>query len=132
MPGDFFISGFSDSGPIPLSRPSFMEIRGNELRYLARVELNRFEFGLQDRTQGRDTQAARDIAQSLEQAGKLSHPRAKQRALSYNPREGQEHCPHCWVFVGVKHALRFADMPGGLAETAECSECGSQYLVPKA
>ena len=107
-----------------------LEIRGGELRYLARVELNRFEFGLQDRSLGRDSQAARGIEEALKMAGKLSHPRAKQRALSYNPREGQEHCPHCWVFVGQKHALQFVD--NGEAEQASCRECNSQYQVPKA
>ncbi len=132
VPGEFFISGFSESGLAPQSRPSVLEIRGGELRYLARIELNRFEFGLQDRTQGRDTEASRGIAKALEIAGKLSHPRAKQRALSYNPREGQEHCPHCWVFFGSKHALHFKDMPGGEAEVASCHECNSQYQVPKA
>jgi hypothetical protein len=132
VPSAFFISGFSESGMTPLSPPSTLAIRGNELRYLARLELNRFEFGLQDRSQNRDTQAARDIARALQDAGKLSHPRAKQRAHSYNPREGQEHCPHCWVFVGTKHPLQFVDdVAGGLAETASCGVCKTQYQVPK-
>lgn len=103
------------------------------MRYVARLELNRFEFGLQDRTQGRDTEASRAIAKALETAGRLSHPRAKQRAHSYNPLEGKEHCPHCWVFFGTKHPLFFADLAGGeAAETASCRECNSQYQVSKA
>jgi hypothetical protein len=109
-----------------------LEIRNGELRYLARIELSRFEFGLQDRAHGRDTEASRGIARALAEAGRLSHPRAKQRAGSYNPQEGKEHCPHCWVFTGAKHALQFTDMPGGEAEQADCRHCGSQYQVPKA
>jgi hypothetical protein len=133
VPSQFFISGFSDSEQQPPVPQSSLQVRGNELRYIARLELNRFEFGLQDRAQGKDSQAARDIARALEQAGKLSHPRAKQRVLSYMPREGQEHCPHCWVFMGNKHPLFFeTSAPEALAESASCKECGSQYQVPKA
>ena len=132
MPGEFFISGFRAGDAAQASAPSVLEVRGSELRHLARVELNRFEFGLQDRTHGRDTQAARDIATALQQAGRLSHPRARQRAYSYTPREGQEHCPHCWVFRGVKHTLTFTDAAQGQSETGMCPECHTQYQVPKA
>ncbi|MBN9411596.1 MAG: hypothetical protein J0H69_20815 [Burkholderiales bacterium] len=131
VPSEFFISGFREGDAASLARPSELEIRGTELRQWARTELNRFEFGLQDRTQGRDTQAARDIAGALEQAGRLSHPRARQRALSYTPREGQEHCPHCWVFLGNKHALQFTPSADGQTETGSCGACHNQYQLSK-
>ena len=124
---DFFISGFSDSGLSPLSQPSALEVRGSRLVQLAQLELARFEFGLQDRVQGKSTQVARDLEIAVQRVGRLSHPRAKQRAHAYTPIEGREHCPHCWVFVGQKHALHI--VPGLHADTASCSECGSQYQL---
>lgn len=124
---EFFISGFSESGIAPLSLPSPLDVRAAELSHHARLELARFEFGALDRMQGRKTEAARALTTAIDQAGRLSHSRARHRARSYHAVEGREHCPHCWVFTGEKRPLAFIKL--GLSETARCTDCGSQYQL---
>jgi hypothetical protein len=126
---DFFISGFSDSGVSALSAPTPLELRASRLTAFAEMEFARFEFGMQDAAAGKLTQAARDLVAANRRVGRLSHPRARQRAQAYVPIEGREHCPHCWVFTGRKHLLRF--VPADFIETASCSECTTHYQLAR-
>ena len=126
---DFIISGFTESRISLPSVPMPPDVRRTELCQQAYVELARFEFGVVDVQQHRSTDAAMRLMAARRRVDELDHARAKQRARAYAPAEGHEHCPHCWVYTGIKRTLRFRD--GARLETASCAECAMQFQLVK-
>ena len=86
--------------------PALEELRLAALLRQAPLEFARVVYGLNDRANGRaGTMAAEDVARTVRQGTPVTRERAEQRARGYLPLAGQEHCPRCWVFNGVKSPL---------------------------
>ncbi|RZL89341.1 MAG: hypothetical protein EOP82_20030 [Variovorax sp.] len=94
----------------------------------APLEFARVVYGLNDRANGRaGTMAAEDVARTVRQGVPVTRERAEQRARGYLPMAGQEHCPRCWVFNGIKSPLHFREASAERPESAVCKVCGAEY-----
>ena len=92
------------------------------------LEFARVVYGLNDRAHGRiDTVVAEAVAQTERHGMTVTRERAEQRARAYLPVTGQEHCPRCWVFNGVKSPLHYREASPERPETATCRVCGAEY-----
>lgn len=92
------------------------------------LEFARVVYGLNDRAHGRtDTAVAHEVTQTELHGATVTRERAEQRARAYLPVAGQEHCPHCWVFNGIKSPLHYREASPERAETATCRVCGAEY-----
>ncbi|RST56707.1 hypothetical protein [Variovorax sp. MHTC-1] len=112
------------------SDPALEELRLAALLRQAPLEFARVVYGLNDRANGRaGTMAAEDVARTVRQGAPVTRERAEQRARGYLPLAGQEHCPRCWVFNGVKSPLHFRDSTEERPESAVCKVCGAEYTT---
>jgi hypothetical protein len=116
--------------PAAESDPALEELRLAALLRQAPLEFARVVYGLNDRAHGRaGTMAAEDVARTVRQGAPVTRERAEQRARGYLPLAGQEHCPRCWVFNGVKSPLHFRGRTGERPESAVCKICGAEYAT---
>lgn len=117
-------SADTDSAPAP------DELRQAALLRQAPLEFARVVYGLNDRANGRaGTMAAEDVARTVRQGAPVTRERAEQRARGYLPLAGQEHCPRCWVFNGIKSPLHFREPTQERPESAVCKVCGAEYAT---
>ena len=108
--------------------PAQEELRIAALMRQAPLEFARVVYGLNDRASGRaGTMAAEEVARTVRQGTPVTRERAEQRARAYLPAAGQEHCPRCWVFNGVKSPLHYREATDERPETATCKVCGAEY-----
>jgi hypothetical protein len=106
------------------------ELRQAALLRQAPLEFARVVYGLNDRANGRaGTMAAEDVARTVRQGAPVTRERAEQRARGYLPLPGQEHCPRCWVFNGIKSPLHFREPTDERPESAVCKVCGAEYAT---
>ncbi|VWX63062.1 conserved hypothetical protein [Burkholderiales bacterium 8X] len=106
------------------------EVRHAALLRQAPLEFARVVYGLSDRSNGRaGTMAAEDVARTVRQGTPVTRERAEQRARAYLPTAGQEHCPRCWVFNGIKSPLLFRETTEDRPESAVCKVCGAEYTT---
>ena len=106
------------------------ELRQAALLRQAPLEFARVVYGLNDRANGRaGTMAAEDVARTVRQGAPVTRERAEQRARGYLPLAGQEHCPRCWVFNGIKSPLHFREPSDERPESAVCKVCGAEYAT---
>ena len=116
--------------PAAETDPSLEELRIAALVRQAPLEFARVVYGLNDRANGRaGTMAAEDVARSERQGSPVTRERAEQRARAYLPMAGQEHCPRCWVFNGIKSPLQYREATGERPETGACKVCGAEYAT---
>jgi hypothetical protein len=116
--------------PAAESDPALEELRLAALLRQAPLEFARVVYGLNDRANGRaGTMAAEDVARTVRQGAPVTRERAEQRARGYLPLAGQEHCPRCWVFNGVKSPLHFREINEERPESAVCKVCGAEYAT---
>ena len=116
--------------PAAVVDPSLEELRIAELVRQAPLEFARVVYGLNDRANGRaGTMAAEDVARTVRQGSPVTRERAEQRARAYLPLAGQEHCPRCWVFNGVKSPLQYREATDERPETGMCKVCGAEYAT---
>lgn len=100
------------------------------LLHQAPLEFARAVYGINDRASGRvGTMAAQDVARAEGMGVLVTRERVQQRARSYLPMEGREHCPRCWVFASTRTPLSFQRMEEG-HELARCGSCGAEYPNP--
>ncbi len=110
--------------------PSLEELRIAALVRQAPLEFARVVYGLNDRANGRaGTMAAEDVARTVRQGVPVTRERAEQRARGYLPLAGQEHCPRCWVFNGIKSPLQYREATDARPETGTCKACGAEYAT---
>jgi hypothetical protein len=110
--------------------PALEELRLAALVRQAPLEFARVVYGLNDRANGRaGTMAAEDVARTVRQGVPVTRERAEQRARGYLPVAGQEHCPRCWVFNGIKSPLHYREPTGERPESASCKVCGAEYAT---
>lgn len=101
--------------------------RAAMLLHQAPLEFARAVYGINDRASGRvGTMAAQDVARAEGMGVLVTRERVQQRARSYLPMEGREHCPRCWVFASTRTLLSFHRAEEG-HETARCASCGAEY-----
>jgi hypothetical protein len=107
------------------------ELRIAVLVRQAPLEFARVVYGLNDRASGRTgTMAAEDVERSTVRQGvAVTRERAEQRARGYLPVVGQEHCPRCWVFSGIKSPLQYREATDDRPETGVCKVCGAEYAT---
>ncbi len=106
------------------------ELRLAALMRQAPLEFARVVYGLNDRANGRaGTMAAEDVARTVRLGAPVTRERAEQRARGYLPLSGQEHCPRCWVFNGVKSPLQYREGTDERPETGACKVCGAEYAT---
>ncbi|MBU1360735.1 MAG: hypothetical protein KKC79_07845 [Gammaproteobacteria bacterium] len=114
--------------PAAETDPEPEEARVAALMRHAPLEFARVVYGLNDRANGRaGSMAAEDVARTVRQGAPVTRERAEQRARSYLPVFGHEHCPRCWVFNGIKSPLHFRDHTEDRPESAVCRVCGAEY-----
>lgn len=110
--------------------PALEELRLAALLRQAPLEFARVVYGLSDRASGRaGSMAASDVARAERMGAPVTRERAEQRARSYLPVAGSEHCPRCWVFNGLKNPLHFRPMSGERPDSAVCKACGAEYVT---
>ncbi|SEA09854.1 hypothetical protein [Variovorax sp. YR216] len=110
--------------------PTLEELRIAALVRQAPLEFARVVYGLNDRANGRaGTMAAEEVARTLRQGTPVTRERAEQRARAYLPVAGQEHCPRCWVFNGIKSPLQYREATDERPETGTCKICGAEYAT---
>ncbi|HEY2255513.1 MAG TPA: hypothetical protein VGI11_07735 [Variovorax sp.] len=110
--------------------PSLEELRIAALVRQAPLEFARVVYGLNDRANGRaGTMAAEDVGRTVRQGVPVTRERAEQRARGYLPLAGQEHCPRCWVFNGIKSPLQYREATSERPETGGCKVCGAEYAT---
>lgn len=110
--------------------PSLEELRIAALVRQAPLEFARVVYGLNDCANGRaGTMAAEDVARTVRQGAPVTRERAEQRARGYLPVAGQEHCPRCWVFNGIKSPLQYREATDTRPETGTCKACGAEYAT---
>ncbi len=118
----------SDGHVAPVVDRALEELRLTVLRRQAPLEFARVVYGLNDRVGGRaGTMAAEEIARAARLGAPVTRERAEQRARAYLPKAGQEHCPRCWVFSGIKSPLHYRTVQKDRPESADCAACGAQY-----
>jgi hypothetical protein len=131
MASDFFITGLDDDGAAPTSLSAHrLRVRGKELAYRARLELNRFEFGVYDKSMGVESEASRFVDALLARDLPLRHDQLKHRVAQLRQFPDAIRCPHCWVFQGSVRPLEFsqwAERPA--AELAICAACNSHFQL---
>jgi hypothetical protein len=116
--------------PVTVIDPAQEELRIAALMRQAPLEFARVVYGLNDRASGRaGTMAAEEVARTVRQGTPVTRERAEQRARAYLPAAGQEHCPRCWVFNGVKSPLHYREANEDRPETATCKVCGAEYTT---
>jgi len=116
--------------PVTEIDPSLEELRIAALVRQAPLEFARVVYGLNDRANGRaGTMAAEDVARTERQGVPVTRERAEQRARGYLPVAGQEHCPRCWVFNGIKSPLHYREATDERPESATCKVCGAEYAT---
>jgi hypothetical protein len=109
---------------------SLEELRIAALVRQAPLEFARVVYGLNDRANGRaGTMAAEDVARTVRQGTPVTRERAEQRARGYLPLAGQEHCPRCWVFNGIKSPLQYREATDERPESGACKVCGAEYAT---
>ena len=109
---------------------SLEELRIAALVRQAPLEFARVVYGLNARANGRaGTMAAEDVARTVRQGVPVTRERAEQRARSYLPLAGQEHCPRCWVFHGIKSPLQYRGATDDRPESGGCKVCGAEYAT---
>ena len=110
--------------------PSLEEQRIAALVRQAPLEFARVVYGLNDRANGRaGTMAAEDVARTVRQGSPVTRERAEQRARAFLPLAGQEHCPRCWVFNGIKSPLQYREATSERPEAGNCKVCGAEYTT---
>ena len=120
--------GDSSATPVTVIDPAMEEVRLATLMRQAPLEFARVVYGLNDRSSGRaGTMAAEEVARTVRQGTPVTRERAEQRARAYLPSAGQEHCPRCWVFNGIKSPLHYREATEERPETATCKVCGAEY-----
>jgi hypothetical protein len=106
------------------------EMRLAALLRQAPLEFARVVYGLNDRANGRaGTMAAEEVARTVRQGSPVTRERAEQRARAYLPVAGQEHCPRCWIFNGIKSPLHYREPTDTRPESAACKVCGAEYAT---
>ena len=116
--------------PVTVIDPARGELRIAALMRQAPLEFARVVYGLNDRASGRaGTMAAEEVARTVRQGTPVTRERAEQRARAYLPAAGQEHCPRCWVFNGIKSPLHYREASEERPETATCKVCGAEYAT---
>lgn len=110
--------------------PALEEMRLAALLRQAPLEFARVVYGLNDRANGRaGTMAAEEVARTVRQGSPVTRERAEQRARAYLPVAGQEHCPRCWIFNGIKSPLHYREPIDTRPESAACKVCGAEYAT---
>ena len=120
------------------SEPSFnaqsaesspQEARIEALLQQSAREFARVVYGLNDHASGRNgTMAADDVTRTIQAGTPVTRERAEQRARSYLPTVGNEYCPRCWIFNGIKSPLHYRAGSESRPETAVCRVCSAEYL----
>ncbi len=119
------------SSPTALPDDSLARRRTAMLLRQAPLEFARAVYGINDLASGRSgTYAAQDVARAEGMGVLVTRERVQQRARSYLPVEGREHCPRCWVFAGARSPLALESSLGGSCEVARCGNCGGEYPNP--
>lgn len=115
------------SALIPVD-PVLQELRLAALASQAPLEYVRVIYGLSDQSHGRDeSMVAQDVARVARLGTPVTKERAEQRARSYLPMAGHEHCPRCWVLTGAKNPLHYREATPDRPEAARCKVCRAEY-----